>query len=94
MFFKFFDARAPISYFWKFFDFGIFNEFSTFKVKLALACARAGAHMIKFEKYELSAFTGKKINKFGQKAKILQKNENAHEIRKKTTGLCPGVFLG
>ena len=25
----------------------------------------------------------KKINKFGQKAKILQKNENADEIRKK-----------
>ena len=25
----------------------------------------------------------KKINKFGQKAKILQKNENAHEIRRK-----------
>ena len=46
-------------------------------------CARAGAHMIKFEKYEHSAFTEKKINKFGQKAKILQKNENAHEIRKK-----------
>ena len=39
--------------------------------------------MIKFEKYEHSAFTGKKINTFGQKAKILQKNENAHEIRKK-----------
>ena len=47
--------------------------------------------MIKFEKYEHSAFTGKKINKFGQKAKILQKNENAHEIRKKRPGLCPGV---
>ena len=31
------------------------------------------------------------MNKFGQKAKILQKNENAHEIRKKTYGLCPGV---
>ena len=29
--------------------------------------------MIKFEKHELSAFTGKKINKFGQKAKILEK---------------------
>ena len=27
----------------------------------------------------------KKINKFGQKAKILQKNENAHEMRKKKT---------
>ena len=39
--------------------------------------------MIKFQKYELLAFTGKKkINKFGQKAKILQKDENAHEIRK------------
>ena len=25
----------------------------------------------------------KKINKFGQKAKIFEKNENAHEIRKK-----------
>ena len=43
----------------------------------------AGAHMIKFEMCELSAFTGRKINKFGQKAKILGKNENAHEIRKK-----------
>ena len=29
-------------------------------------------------------FSLEKINKFGQKAKILQKNENAHEIRKKT----------
>ena len=48
--------------------------------------------MIKFEKYELSVFTGKKINKFGQKAKIFEKNENAHEIRKKTTVLCPGVI--
>ena len=48
--------------------------------------------MIKFEKYEHSAFTGKKNDKFEQKAKILQKNENAHEIRKKTTGLCPGVL--
>ena len=35
----------------------------------------------------------KKINKFGQKAKILQKNENAHEIRKKRPGLCPGVSV-
>ena len=34
----------------------------------------------------------KKINKFGQKAKILEKNENAHEIRKKRAGLCPGVM--
>ena len=34
----------------------------------------------------------KKINKFGQKAKILEKNENAHEIRKKRAGLCPGVI--
>ena len=50
--------------------------------------------MIKFEKYEHSAFTGKKMDKFGQKAKILQKNENAHEIRKKRPGLCPGVFSG
>ena len=41
--------------------------------------------MIKFEKYELSAFIGKKINKFGEKAKILAKDENAHEIRKKHT---------
>ena len=57
--------------FWKFFDFRIFSEFPTFKVKLARARARAGAHMIKFEKYELSAFTGKKIKKIGQKAKIL-----------------------
>ena len=35
----------------------------------------------------------KKINKFGQKAKIFEKNENAHEIRKKTTVLCPGVIF-
>jgi len=48
--------------------------------------------MIKFEKYELSVFTGKKINKFGQKPKIFEKNENAHEIRKKRAGLCPGVL--
>ena len=87
--FKFFNARAPARtcarqnhIFWKFFDFRIFSEFPTFKVKLARVCARAGTHMIKFEKYEHSAFTGKKIDKFGQKAKILQKNENAHEIRK------------
>ena len=70
-------------FFWKFLDFGIFSEFPAFKVKLARARARGRARMIKFEKYELSAFTGKKINKFGQKAKILEKNENAHEIRKK-----------
>ena len=57
----------------------------------ARACACAGAQIIKFEKYELSAFTEKTNNKFGQKAKILQKNENAHEIRKKRPGLCPGV---
>ena len=76
-------VRAKTIFFWKFFDFGIFSEFPAFKVKLARACARAGAHMKKFEKYELSAFTGKKINKFGQKAKILEKNENAPKIRKK-----------
>mgnify|MGYP006888864102 CR=1 FL=1 len=45
------------------------------KAGAAGAGARAGAHMIKFEKYELSVFTGKKINKFGQKAKILEKNK-------------------
>ena len=33
----------------------------------------------------------KKINKLEQKEKILEKNENVHEIRKKH-GLCPGVF--
>ena len=33
----------------------------------------------------------KKINEFGQKAKNLRKNENAHEIRKKRAGLCPWV---
>ena len=78
--FKCFNARAPARtrarqnhIFWKFFDFRIFSEFPTFKVKLARACARAGAHMIKFEKYEHSAFTAKKIDKSGQKAKILQK---------------------
>ena len=53
-------VRAKTIFFWKFFDFGIFSEFPAFKVKLARACARAGAHMKKFEKYELSAFTGKK----------------------------------
>ena len=48
--------------------------------------------MINFEKYELSAFTGKKINKFGQKQRFYKKNENAHEIRKeKRHGLCSGV---
>ena len=41
--------------------------------------------MIQFEKHELSTFTGRKyfFNEFGQKAKILGKSENAHEIRKK-----------
>ena len=99
--FKFYHARTRARtrarqnhIFWKFSDFGIFSKFPAFKVKLARACARAGAHIIKFEKYELSAFTGKKkINKFGQKAKIFEKNENAHEIRKKTTVLCPGVVF-
>ena len=33
------------------------------------------------------------MNKFEQKEKILQKNENAHEIRKKRPGFCPGVIL-
>ena len=46
--------------------------------------------MIKFEKYELSAFAGKKINKFGEKAKILAKDENAHEIRKKNIRFMSG----
>ena len=32
----------------------------------------------------------KKIDKFGQKAKILQKNENAHEIRKKNNRFMSG----
>ena len=47
-------------------------------------CARAGAHMIKFEKYGLSALTGEKINKFGQKAKILQKMKMPMKYEKKT----------
>ena len=65
--FRFYHARTRAHtcarqnhIFWKFSDFGIFSEFSAFKVKLARARARAGAHMIKFEKYELSVFTGKK----------------------------------
>ena len=61
--FKFYHARTRARQnhiFWKFSDFGIFNKFPAFKVKLARACVRAGAQMIKFEKYELSAFTGKK----------------------------------
>ena len=33
----------------------------------------------------------RKIIQFGQKAKIFERNENAHEIRKKRAGLCPGV---
>ena len=32
----------------------------------------------------------KKINKFGQKAKIFEKNENAHEIRKKNNRFMSG----
>ena len=39
--------------------------------------------MIKFEKYEHSAFTRKKINKFGQKAKILQKMKMLMKSEKK-----------
>ena len=46
--------------------------------------------MIKFKKYELSAFTGKK-HKFGQKERILRKNKNSHEIQK--NGLCPCVNI-
>ena len=40
---------------------------------------RAGVHINQFEKYEPSAFTGK-IDKFGQKARILGNSKNAHEI--------------
>ena len=57
--FKFYHARTRARQnhiFWKFSDFGIFSKFPAFKVKLARACARAGAHMIKFENYELSVF--------------------------------------
>ena len=32
-----------------------------------------------------------KINEFGQKAKILEKSENAHEIQKKIASLCSGA---
>ena len=66
----------------------IFCEFPTFRVKLA----RAGAHMIKFEKYEPSAFTGEKLINLNKKQRFYKKKENAHEIRKKTTGLCLGVM--
>lgn len=57
----------------------------------AHVCARRRAHD-KFEKCELSAFTVEKINKTGEKAKILEKSENAHEIQKnlKKSSLCPG----
>ena len=70
-------VRAKTIFFWKFFDFGIFSEFPAFKVKLARACARAGAHMKKFEKYELSAFTGKKIINFKWFLMILDYFENS-----------------
>ena len=69
IFFKFYHARTRACtrarqnhIFWKFSDLGIFSKFPAFKVKLARACARAGARMIKFEKYGLSAFAGKKKN--------------------------------
>ena len=68
-------------FFWKFFDFGIFSKFPTFKVKLARARARAGAHMIKFEKYELSAFTGKKIKWVAILVIFLQKFEIVHKMQ-------------
>ena len=81
--------RAPVRMrahqnhiFWKFFDFWIFSKFPTFKVKLSRACARP-ARIIKFAKYELSAFIGKKINKFGQKAKILEKMKMPTKSEKK-----------
>ena len=35
----------------------------------------------------------KKINKFGEKAKILAKDENAHEIRKKHTVYVRACFI-
>ena len=56
------------------------------------ACARTGAHMIKFEKYKLSAFTGKELINLDKKERSYKKNENVHEIRKKRPGLCPAVI--
>ena len=50
------------------------EEFSE-KLILARARARGRACIIKFEKYELSGFTGKKIIKFGLKLAILEKIE-------------------
>ena len=41
------------------------NFIVLFQSKLARTRARAGVHMIQFEKYALSAFTEEKINKFG-----------------------------
>ena len=65
--FKFYNARTSArtcarqnQFFWKFFGFGIFSKFPTFEVELARARARGRARTMKFEKYELSAFTGKK----------------------------------
>ena len=49
-------------------------------------CARAGAHMIKFEKYEHSAFTGKKIinldkkQRFYKNMKMPMKSEKKHPV--------------
>ena len=70
--FKFYHVRAGARtrarqfYFecWKFIEIPKIDEFSE-KLILARARASAGARMMKSEKYELSAFTGKKINKFG-----------------------------
>ena len=87
-------SRAPKPHFLKILRFWDFQWISSIQSKIgARACARRRAHD-KIRKVWTFSFHWKKINKFGQKPKIFEKNENAHEIRKKTAVLCPGVKGG
>ena len=71
-------------------------RFPAFKEKLARARARAGAHMMKFEKYEPSAFTGKKIINFKWFLMILDYFENSwndHEFLKNSFVIFMHILL-
>ena len=52
-------------------------------IQSARACTRAGAHMIKFEKYEHSAFTGKKLINLDKKQRFYKKMKMPMKSEKK-----------
>ena len=73
---------------------GDFQWISNIQSKIsARVCARWRAHD-KIWKVWTFSFHWKRINKFGQKGKILQKKMKMYmyEIRKKRLGLCPAVI--